>query len=131
MTEKARGGHRPGAGRKPGSTSAEDPRSEQMAQRYTKHEAQIIREAADKAGETLSGYVRGSALERALLDLVGPPEQRVHESAGRTAGDALRAAMDRGATHIRRLVRPGGSGLYLAEFETRPGCEPVRFPGEE
>lgn len=67
MTEKARGGHRPGAGRKPGSTSAEDPRSEQMAQRYTKHEAQIIQEAADKAGETLSDYVRGSTLERAAF----------------------------------------------------------------
>lgn len=67
-----RGGHRPGAGRKPGSTSAEDPRSEQMAQRYTKHEAQIIQEAADKAGETLSDYVRGSALERAARELGVP-----------------------------------------------------------
>ena len=67
MTEKARGGHRPGAGRKPGSTSAEDPRIEQLAQRYTKHEAQIIHEAADKASETLSDYVRGAALERAAF----------------------------------------------------------------
>lgn len=120
-----RGGHRPGAGRKPGSTSAEDPRIEQMAQRYTKREAEIIMEAASRRGETLSGYVRGAALERALLDLVSPPEQRVHESAGRTAGAAVRGAMDRGATHIRRLIRPGGSGLWLAEFETRPGCPPV------
>lgn len=60
-----RGGHRPGAGRKPGSTSAEDPRSEQMAQRYTKRESEIITEAASRQGETLSDYVRGAALERA------------------------------------------------------------------
>lgn len=68
MTDKqttTRGGHRPGAGRKPGSTSAEDPRSEQMAQRYTKRESEIITEAASRHGENLSDYVRGAALERA------------------------------------------------------------------
>jgi hypothetical protein len=65
-----------------------------------------------------------------LSGVIRPPESRVHESAGRTAAGAVEAAMGRGATHIRRLVRPGGSGLYLAEFETRPGCEPVRFSGE-
>lgn len=63
-----------------------------------------------------------------LLSVLRPPVT-IHESAGNTAAKALQAAMDRGATHIRRLVRPGGSGLYRAEFETRPGCEPVRFGG--
>lgn len=65
MTEAKRGGRRPGAGRKPGSTSAEDPRTERMAQRYTKRESKIIADAATRQGETLSDYIRGATLERA------------------------------------------------------------------
>jgi hypothetical protein len=64
MTDKARGGVRPGAGRKLGSTSADDPRTEQMAQRYTKPEAAAIETAARAAGENLSDYIRGAVLER-------------------------------------------------------------------
>ena len=64
-----------------------------------------------------------------LLSILRPPVT-IQESDGNTATKALQAAMDRGATHIRRLARPGGSGIYRVEFETRPGCEPVRFPGE-
>lgn len=71
-----------------------------------------------------SQAARNQAGRRAFLDMLDPSP-----AAGRTAGAAVRGAMGRGATHIRRLIRPGGSGLWLAEFETRPGCEPVRFGG--
>lgn len=89
-------------------------------QRLTDDEKKTIQAAA----YTLAA--RGEEdLSNRLMEIVRPVSHRTHEAAGRTAGTAVRGAMDRGATHIRRLVRPGGSGLWLAEFETRPGCPPV------
>lgn len=88
-------------------------------QKLTDDEKKTIQAAAYLLG------ARGEEeISNRLMAILRPPVTRRYESAGKTAGRALRGAMDRGATHIRRLVRPGGSGLWLAEFETRPGCPP-------
>lgn len=101
MTTKPRGGSRPGAGR-PAGTVTDNPRTEQMAQRYTAREVEIITEAAGKADETLSDYVRSAAIERAAF---------------RTAAHELGVPLDPVAvkTAIRMLK---GRRHTLAEEET-------------
>lgn len=65
MKKSKRGGARPGSGRKPGTCTADDPRSVSKSQRYTAREFSIIGQAAARAGVSQSEFIRKAVLDAA------------------------------------------------------------------
>lgn len=69
MPNNKRGGARRGAGRKPGASIIDDPRSVQKGQRYTESESELIERAAVLEDISPGRYIRDAAIAAAKLSL--------------------------------------------------------------